>query len=131
MYPEHPDFPWLIRRSTAVDVQADRGQAISRYVRATARCAGSECQAWGGARALKRRWSSEAGSTAANDHDKSCVKEFGGATAGDVGMTSVLAKLMLAQIAQKSSARPVGCLSDEGTVRLAEPASAAAVQATG
>ena len=66
------------------------------------------CQAWGGPRASKRKWSNAAGSIAANDQGKCRTTEIGGTTAGEVGMTSVLARLMLAQIAQKSSTRPVG-----------------------
>lgn len=90
------------------------------------------CQAWGGPRALKSKWSNEVGSTAANDHDKSRTKGFGGRTAGDAGMTSVLARLMLAQMAQKSSTRRGEFVRCEGEVRLAAwSAFAATAQASG
>ena len=68
------------------------------------------CQAWGGPRASNNRWSNEAGSIVAKDHRKGWTAEIGGATVGDAGATSVPARLMLAQTAQKISAGPVGFL---------------------
>jgi hypothetical protein len=54
------------------------------------------CQAWGGARALKGRWPNEAGSHAASGHCR----------------ISALARLMLAQTAQKSTETSAGFCGD-------------------
>ena len=86
------------------------------------------CQAWGGPRALNGRWSNRAGSLAANDHGNISVNKRGAKIIARIGRTSVLARLMFAQMAQKSPARPVGffCGEDGGTSAEAFPLSAAA-----
>jgi hypothetical protein len=68
----------------------------------------SACHARGGPRALNGEWPKEAISKAANDHDLIRAKEFGATTVGAVGMKTVLARLMVAQTAQRSPTRPLG-----------------------
>jgi len=86
------------------------------------------CQAWGGPRALNRTRSSDAGSLAANDHRNAPANELGARTIARIGTISVPARLMFAQMAQKSPERPVGffCGDDGGTSTAASPVSAAA-----
>jgi hypothetical protein len=79
------------------------------------------CQAWGGPRALKQRRSLEASSGLANDHDKSRIIDVGETGAGETGNTSVFAKLMLLQTAQKSCARRVGGCGAGGDGAPVEP----------
>ncbi len=62
-------------------------------------------QAGGGPRALKGKRSLEASAGLANDHHRSRVIAVGEMGAGETGNTSVFAKLMLLQTAQKSWAR--------------------------
>jgi len=57
---------------------------------------------------LKGKWWLEADSGFANDHHTSRIIGVGETAAGETGNTSVLAKLMLLQTAQKSWARRVG-----------------------
>src|ERR1700680_1855650 len=85
---------------------------------------GPICQAWGGARALKNKWSNEAGSTAASDHRNLFKNGFGGTRAGEVGTNSVRARLMLAHMAQKSLTPSEGlfCGGDRKTVAALLPA---------
>jgi len=86
------------------------------------------CQAWGGPRALKGRWSNADGSLAANDHGNISVDKRGARMIARIGRTRVFARLMFAQMAQKSPARPVGlfCGDDGGTSAEASVLSAAA-----
>jgi len=65
-------------------------------------------QAGGGPRALKGKRSLEASAGLANDHHRSRIIAVGEMGAGETGNTSVFAKLMLLQTAQKSWARRVG-----------------------
>src|SRR5215813_1049390 len=120
----------------------DRGRAPARTDRASSRKHGEipatesarsdrlrpVCQAWGGPRALKGRWSNEAGSLAATDHGNMSVNKRGARIIARIGRTSVLARLMFAQMAQKSPARPVGffCGDDGGTSAETSPLWAAA-----
>ena len=74
-------------------------------VKRIGRCSRRGCQAWGGPRASKSKWSNEAGSVATTDHRKCWEAEIGGTTVGDDGVTSALARLMLAQTGQKTSGK--------------------------
>jgi hypothetical protein len=138
LVPTTPDMPTLmIDRSAGLNLlwsQANRATHEHGAIpQAGGDAAGLRCQAWGGPRASKSRWSIEAISTAAKDQDKAFKDGIGGTNAGVTGMTSVLAKLMLAQIAQKSSASPDGLLLCEDDVMLAEwsPAPIVTAQAFG
>ena len=72
------------------------------------------CQVWGGPRALKGKRSLEASAGLANDHHRSRIIMVGEKDAGETGNTSVFAKLMLLQTAQKSWERRVGiCCAGE------------------
>jgi hypothetical protein len=95
------------------------------------RCSRLGCQAWGGPRASNNKWSNEAGSIATNDHRKCWEAEIGGTTVGDAGVTSALAKLMLAQTGQNTSAGPVGLFGGTGVGLSADalPMSAATTKA--
>ena len=64
-------------------------------------------QAGGGPRALKGKRSLEASAGLANDHHRSRIIAVGEMGAGETGNTSVFAKLMLLQTAQKSWATRV------------------------
>jgi len=86
------------------------------------------CQWMGGPRALNGRWSNEAGSLAANDHRNTSVNKLGTKMIANIGTISVPARLIFAQIAQKSPARPIGffCGGDGGRSVEEPPVSTAA-----
>src|SRR5262245_26026069 len=86
------------------------------------------CQPWGGPRALNGRWSNEFGSLAAADHCNTSVNKRGARMSARIGRISVPARLIFAQMAQKSPANPAGffCGDDGGTPAEASPVSAAA-----
>jgi hypothetical protein len=85
------------------------------------------CQAWGGPRALNGRRSNGLGSLAANDHGNISVNKRGLRIIARIGRISVPARLILAQMAQKSPARPVGffCGGDGERSAAASPTSVA------
>jgi hypothetical protein len=84
------------------------------------------CQAWGGPRALNGRCSNEAGSLAANDHDNISVNKRGARMIARIGRTSVPAKLVFTQMAQKSPQGRAGffCGSEPAEVSPSPPDSA-------
>ena len=86
------------------------------------------CQPWGGPRALNGRWSNEFGSLAAADHCNTSVNKRGARMSARIGRISAPARLIFAQMAQKSPASPAGffCGDDGGTSAEASPVSAAA-----
>jgi hypothetical protein len=114
------------------DARMDRALAVSAVNPRNGIRAGDRlrpvCQAWGGPRALNGTWSNDAGSLAANDHGNISVNRRGGRIIARIGSTSVLTRLIFAQMAQKSPARPAGffCGDDGAVSAAASPVSAAA-----
>ena len=88
------------------------------------------CQAWGGARALNGRWSKEADSLAATDHGNISVNKRGARIVARIGTIIVPARLILAQMAQKSPAGPVEFFcGDDGETSVEASRVSAAAQA--
>src|SRR6266851_4128593 len=114
MSPQGPDFDRLRdpHDQGRAHARIDRAPAVSTVYPRNESGRGDRlrpaCQAWGGPRALNRTWSNEAGSLAANDHRNTSMNELGAKMSARTGTISVLARLIFAQIAQKSPARPVG-----------------------